>query len=214
MPEITPVEIAWHQRIETMLSKDVATAEDILSKYGFTPTDALNSVKRITGSGVGIVFQPGTPSVFRDPTHQCCYALRLLLLVQSIRDADPIAVQIGRLWGRAAMGLEFPQIAKAMQSWWLTSHRGIGGAKVNDLTQTLAKILRDKPDADRKYVLDYLTSEAAEDAFSQTEDPTIHITGVEIDETAGTLSYENRARKLNKIKLASLDRRIRDLRRG
>jgi hypothetical protein len=211
---MAPSEIAWHKRIESMLSADIAVAEKILSEHGLTSADALRAVKLVTPLGFGIQLQPKAPRALNDPTNPCFYALRLLLLAKHLQVADPKSAQYGRRWGQIALGLKFPDIAKSMQGWWLGSHRGVGGAKANDLTQTLQQILREKPDADRKYVLDYLQSEPAADEFSNTENPTIHITGVHVDEVAGTLTYEDRTRKVIKIKILSLDRKIRDLRRG
>ena len=93
------------------------------------------------------------------------------------------------------MGLEFSNIAHLMRELLLKQNRGVGGAKRNYLTRTLEQILHEKPDADRNYVIDYLRSEEALDSFHNTENPTVHVTNVEVDETSESLIYEDRARK-------------------
>jgi hypothetical protein len=212
MPKMSPEDLAWYNRIESLLAVDIQTAETILAKHGFTPDQALASVMRASSSGVGHQFRPEAPKELRDPTSECCYALRILLLAKGIRESDPKAVQFGRLWGRAAMGLEFPNIATSMRNWLLGQARGPGGAKTNDLTRTLEQIFHDKPSADRKHVLEYLQSEEAYDKFYSIENQEIFVTAVEIDEQAGTMKYMDRTRKTRKITFASLDRRLRELR--
>ena len=173
MPEMSPDDLAWHGHIEAMLSDDVQAAERILAEHGYTPEGAIATVKWVSESVVSYQFKDDAPKEFKDPTNQCCYALHILLLDNVIRDSDPRAIQLGRLWGRAAMGLEFSHIAQLMRELLLTRNRGVGGAKPNDLTLTLQQILREKPDANRKYVIDFLRSDEAFDSFHNTENPTI-----------------------------------------
>ena len=204
---------AWLKRIASMIEADVRSAEQILSEHGFTAEQAFGFVKQESTSGVWRQFVPSAPKEFQDPTHQCYYALRILLLAQRIREAEPQSVQFGRLWGRAAVGLEFPDVAKSMRSWLLDQHRGIGGAKPNDLTLSLRQIIQDNADADSAFVLHFLRSEEAADSFHNIEQPSIHITNVEIDTQRGEVIYEDRSRKTHKIKITSLDRKIRELRK-
>lgn len=212
MPEKTPEDSAWHKRVESKLSTDILAAEKILVENGFTREDALNSVKRESDSSVWRQFHPDAPKEFQDPTNQCFYALRILLLDKRIRDSDPRGLHFGWLWGQAAMGLTFPDIAESMRSWLLDQQRGIGGAKANDLTLTIQQIFRDKPDADSNYVLDYLQSEEAKDRFFNIDEPTVHVINVEFDEQSDQLTYEDRARNTKMIKTSSLDRKLRKLR--
>ncbi len=153
---------AWRRRMNQMLEADVLAAETILTEYGFSAKQALAYVEQATPSGV-IVFRSGAPEMLQDPTHAACYALRMLLLARFIPATDARALQLGRLWGRASVGMNFPEIARSTQKWWLDAHRGSGGRKENDLTRTLQTILEQKPDADAQYVLQYLNSEEALD---------------------------------------------------
>ena len=212
MPETSPDEAAWRDRIDSMISADVQEALKILEDHGFTSTDALAAMKRRPGIGLAIALHKNAPKEFDDPTYQCYYALRILLLADDIRQADPRAVQIGRLWGRAGHGLQFPAVAKAMEGWWLRSRRGPGGAKTNDLTRTLGQIFKEEPGADRKHVLDYLQSDQAQDDFSAVENPKIHVTGVAVSKDKKWVTYEDRARKAHKIAMVSLDKKLRTLR--
>lgn len=204
---------AWRRRMNKMLAADVSAAEKILTEHGLSAKQALAYVEQATPSGV-IVFRSGTPAMLRNPAHAACYALRMLLLARFIPAADAHALQLGRLWGRASVGMNFPEIARSMQAWWLDAHRGSGGRKENDLTRTLQTILEQKPDADAQYVLQYLKSEEALDKFHCTDNPTIHITGIEVKEGTRTLTYDDRSRRTHKILFESLERRIRGLRSG
>ncbi len=208
-----PENQAWQKRIESMIEADVCSAKRILKEHGFTVEQAFGSVKRESSAGVWRQFHPNALKEFQDPTHQCYYALHILLLAERIREADPQSVQFGRLWGRSVIGLEFPDVAKSMRAWLLEQHRGIGGAKPNDLTLSLRQIIQENTDADSAFVLDFLRSEEAADSFHNIEQPLIHITNVEIDDQRGEVIYEDRSRKTHRIKIASLDRKIRELRK-
>ncbi len=212
MPKRNPDDFDWHKRVSPRFEEDILAAKKILAEHRITPTDALKAVKYVHVTGSTRVFHPDAPKELQDPTNQCFYALRILMLEQDIHEADPKALQIGKRWGQAAIGLGFPDIANSMRNWSLNQNRGPGGAKANDLSRTLQYILRDKPDANRKYVIDYLQSEEAEDFFHLIEDPPIHITNVELDEQSKTLTYEDRGRRTQTIKTSTLDRKIRGLR--
>ncbi len=204
---------AWQRRMNKMLAADVSAAEKILIEHGLSAKQALAYVEQATPSGV-IDFRSGAPAMLRDPAHAACYALRMLLLARFIPATDAHALQLGRLWGRASVGMNFPEIARSTQKWWLDAHRGSGGRKENDLTRTLRTILEQKPNADANYVLQYLNSDEALDKFHCTDNPTIHITEIEVDEETGTLKYDDRSRRTYKILFESLERKIRRLRSG
>ena len=59
MPELTPKDIAWKNRIESMLSEDVKTAKRILKEHGFTPEDALATVQSVSELGVSYLPKDG-----------------------------------------------------------------------------------------------------------------------------------------------------------
>ena len=212
MPKQSPDDFDWRKHVRPRFEEDILAAKKILADHGLTPSDAQNAVKYVHVTGSPRIFHPDAPKELQDPTNQCFYALRILMLEQDMHDADPKAVQIGKRWAQATMGLVFPDIANSMRNWGLNQNRGHGGAKPKHLARTLQYILRDKPDADRKYVIDYLQSDEAADFFHLIEDPPIHVTNVELDEQSKTLTYEDRDRSTQTIKIATLDRKIRGLR--
>ncbi|MPY74617.1 MAG: hypothetical protein GEU87_10180 [Alphaproteobacteria bacterium] len=195
-----------------MWASDLADAKAVLEKHGFTQERALAFVE--ADSPGTITFRTETPSALKDPAHEACHAVRLLLLDKYIEGADPLALQIGRLWARANLGLEFPQIAKAMQAWWISKHSGPGGRRKNDLTRTLQSIIQEIPTADWKRAVDYLQTDEASDRYHSTQDPTIHVTAVELDDTNGVVTYQDRAGTTHTVKASSLERKLRGLRRG
>lgn len=203
----------WRRRMDGMISSDRKVAEAILSKYGFTADQARSAVRRASTFSAVIDFVPNAPKEFRDPTNPCAYALQILLLNEHAQAAHPQSLQIGRLWGRASIGLKFPEIAVAMQQSWISSRRGPGGARANDLTRSLMHVLRIMPKAKRTHVLDYLVSDNAKDEFSSTESPKVHVTGVTVDEHHKSITYEDRSRAVHTINFESLEKKIRDLRR-
>jgi hypothetical protein len=203
---------SWRTRIDKLFAGDVRAACDILSAHGFTVDQAKAAIARTAGFGAVNVYAPDAAAEFRDPTHPCHYAAHILQLQKFIADASPEALQVGRSWGRAAIGLKFPEIAKAMQGWWLSSHRGKGGRRPNDLTRTLEYILQTRPNSGRDEILNYLQSEESEDEFGRITDPKVHITSVEVEESGKVVTYVDRGRKTHTIALASLDRKLRDLR--
>ncbi len=195
-----------------MWSDDVATAKAVLEKHGFTPERALAFVE--ADSPATIKFRPGTPYLLRDPAHEACFAVRLLVLEKYIQDADPLSLQIGRSWGHASIGVELQKIGKAMQAWWINKHRGTGGKHKSDLTRTLQTLLQETPSANWRHVVDYLTTDEASDRFHSTQSQTIHVTAVEFDELNETIIYQDRAGTTHTIKASSLERKLRVVRRG
>lgn len=208
-----PAPDEWRRRIDSLMSDDERTAVAVLHARGFSTEQALKAITRVGAFGATIVYAPRTPPEFRDPTNPCCFAVQILHLGKLVREADATSLQVGRVWGRAAMGLQFPEIAKAMEGWWLKSRRRGGGAKITDLTRTLSYLLTKRPEATRRQILAYLESDDAEHEFGLTEGANIHITGVKVDEDQKVVRYEDRARKVHKLTFESFDHKIRHLRK-
>lgn len=202
---------AWDIRIKRLLSADVDAATAILKEVGLTPEEAVVWVEKATISGV-ISYRANAPHELKDPTNPACFALRVLLLRDHLQNADATSVQLGRLWGQAKVGMQFPEIAKAMQALWLGVHRGPGGRKQNDLTRTLTSILKENPNWGVREVVGFLRSDKAEDRFASTVEQSVFVTNVEFDKHKGVLAYDDRARKTHTIKMESLKKKIRDLR--
>ena len=203
---------SWDTRIKRLLSKDVDAATAILMEADLTPEEAVGWVVKATASGV-IQYRTNAPHILKDPTNPACFALRILLLRDRLQNADAMSVQLGRLWGRASIGLQYPEVAKEVQAWWLHIHRGPGGRKQNDLTRTLTVILKENPDWGVREIVCFLLSEEAKDRFASTADQSVFVTNVEFDEHAEELTYEDRSRKTHTIKMDSLRRKISDLSR-
>ena len=202
---------AWQPRSDGILADDLSNARRILAENGLEAEQARRYVEYATPSGV-ISFKPGAPAAFQDPTHPVCYAVRLLLLAEFAANADPQALLLGRQWGRAAMGMNFPAIAHSMQAWWLGGHRGKGGRRENDLTRTLRTLLQRYPEASPAQILDMLRSNDAEDEFYSTAGSHIHVLAVELDDRSKMITYTDRARKTCKVSFRSLERKLRTLR--
>lgn len=161
-------------------------------------------------AGIGTVtLKAEAPAILSDPSSDCFAALRMLLLEKHVRGADPIALQVGRLWGLAAKGMELPRVARASSGWLLNKHRVRGGRRPDDLAQSLDTILTDRPDADVSYVCRFLMSDKAADLYHRTgRPPTIHVTNVEVDEITGAITFDSRTGKRGEITRASLNRAI------
>jgi hypothetical protein len=203
--------LAWRNRIDGLLVADEKTASVILARHGFTVEQAGKAVRRVAAWGAVIDYAPDAPEAFRNPGNECRYAVQILHLAKLIRQSDPTALQLGRIWGRATIGLRFPEIAKSMQGWWLSNHQGPGGRKTNDLTRSLKTYLREHANAGLADFLAYLQSDEAEIEFD-TANPEFHVSIVEINNEGRTVTYEDRARKVHSITFNSLDRKIRNLR--
>jgi len=206
----TRAQDAWDIRIRRLLSTDVDAATAILKEAGLTPEEAVGWVARATAAGV-IQYRTNAPHILKDPTNPACFALRILLLRDRFQDADAMSVQLGRLWGRASIGLRYPEIARATQAWWLDTHRGPGGRKQKDITHTLTVILKENPDWGVREIVCFLLSEEAENRFASTVDQSVFVTNVEFNEHAKELTYDDRSRRTHTIKLDTLKRKIRDL---
>jgi hypothetical protein len=204
--------MAWRRRVDFLLGADVARAKETLSRFGFTPDQAIGHVQ---SHGLGAFrMKPDAPSEFSDPTNDCYWALQMLLLQSEIEASDPGSLQIGRLWGFAVRGMGYRETSKAVQGWWLGNNRGPGGRKESDLTSSLRTALERHPKANCAEVCTFLASDEAEYLFSALVQPTIQVTAVEVDTQAKSLTYDDRVRETHKISFASIDRKLRRLRRG
>lgn len=200
----------WRSRIDTLLADDERVATRILEEIDLTPEKAKAFVRTVTPSGI-FDLKPDAPKPLRDAAHPASYALQLLCLSDAISAADPQAIQLGRLWGRLGLGMQAPDVVKASQTWWLNQNRGPGGRKDNDLTATLKELLREIPDASFEEAVSYLFSEDLLDRYHSTEDKTAFITNVEELPDDEGIGYTDTSGTFCKIKVASLKRRLREL---
>ena len=164
--------------------------------------------------GTTFQLQKDTPKEFDDPSHPCFFAVRLMALAEMIGRADPTSLQVGRRWGQWALGMTLPEISKAARDGHLAKHRGKGGGAVRDLTYTLQMLVKENPSLDRAAVLEYLQSDEALDRFSSTNNRTLFVTGVEIDEVNRSVAYEDQERTLHKVTFDTLDRKLRAVRKN
>ncbi|MDA1101495.1 MAG: hypothetical protein O2967_21245 [Proteobacteria bacterium] len=210
---ITP----WQERVLGLLDADLKIAKAALATRELTPEKAKAFVRK--SSSVGIIdFNPGSPAYLRDPNDPACHALRLLLLTDDIQEtnahgSNALHLLLGRLWARAEFGMQFPEIAKAMEAYWLDHHRGHGGRKQNDLTRTLQNRVATHPDEDFSAILKFLQSEYAKDCFYSTDTQTVHVCNVEINHGDQLVTYDDRSGATQKIKFGSIRRKLTRIRR-
>ncbi len=193
---------AWKTRMDGLLAQDLDIAAAILQEHGLTLEAAKAFVRKSTASGV-IRFEMNAPAMLQDPTHPASAALALILISTHISESDPQALQLGRLWARHSMGMQFPEIAKATQAWWLGKNRGNGGQEQHALRQTIKYIVEKRPYITFKELLNRLSDEAwMESRYEQPIDPEIHITEVGVDDD--TLVFYDRQDKRHTPKLESV----------
>lgn len=197
--------------MDGLAAADVDTAAKVLSEHGYSCATALKLIKEVRAFGAIMDIERNAPSEFHDPNHPCFFAVRILALTKLVSQSEPTALQVGRIWGRLGQGLHLPEISKAIRQGHLAKHRGRGGSEANDLTRTIEAVLREHPDLDGAGLVVYLRSEEALDRFNSVEARTIFVTNVEIKN--GSVVYEDQRRVDRKVKLATLDRKIRSVRK-
>lgn len=212
--KLKPRETArWQARISALFEADRKNAEAILLENGFDAERAVKAVKEVRAFGTVLQLHNNAPHEFQDPNNPCFFALRLMVLGQFMREAEPASVQVGMLWGRFKIGMGLPAISTAVRGGHLAQHRGPGGSTQGDLALTLGVLVSENPEIKRVELLAYLQSEAAHDRFHSTENRSLFITGIEIDETNRLISYEDRTRSTHKITFDSLERKLRSVKK-
>lgn len=207
----------WQKRVQSLLEVNLSTAKATLAEHDLSPEQAMAFVRRSTSAGV-IDFNVGAPAYLKDPKDPACHALRLLLVTDDLRKANDQAsnapqLHLGRLWAKAEIGMKFPEIAKAMEAYWLDHHRGPGGRKKNDLTRTLQNRVAAHPEEDLSAILKFLESDDAKHNFHSTDAPTVHVDNVEINRGDQLVTYDDRSGATQNIKFASIKRKLTKIRR-